>query len=47
MAISIEFRQANVVLCTIFDLKNAETMKGDRSGCNWLQQRGGSIRVYC
>jgi hypothetical protein len=34
---SIEFRQATDVQCTLIDLKNEETVKGYRSGRNWLK----------
>jgi hypothetical protein len=47
MANPIEFRQATIVLCTTFDVKNAETMKGDRSDCKWLQQREQEAQAGC
>ena len=33
---AIEVRQTTGVPCTLIDLKNEETMKGYRSGGNWL-----------
>jgi hypothetical protein len=36
MAITIEFRQATDVPCTLIDLKNLETMMDYHSGHNWL-----------
>lgn len=33
---TIEARQATGTACTLIDLKNEETMKGYRSGRNWL-----------
>jgi hypothetical protein len=36
MAMTIEVRQATDVPCTLIDLKNEETVKGYRSGRNWL-----------
>ena len=34
---AIKNRQATGVPCTLIDLKNEETMKGYRSGRNWLR----------
>jgi hypothetical protein len=36
MAMAINIRQVTDVPCTLIDLKNEETMKGYRSGRNWL-----------
>src|SRR5258708_31326958 len=47
MAMAINIRQVTDVPCTLIDLKNEETIKGYRSGRNWLLHGEGCHTDCC